>query len=144
MPVKAVQYDGIRLHDSGGGAASKYTLYSNIRVRGSNHIQTGLTPYSNHTANHNQTGFTLHSNRTANHIQTGFTPYSNHQQTGFRPYSNHTANQIQTGFTPYSNHTTNWIHTVLKPYGKPYSNRIDSDRTQAIRQTIFKQDSHRT
>ena len=38
--VKAVQYDGIRLHDSGGGDASKYTvaiLYSNIRVRESNH-----------------------------------------------------------------------------------------------------------
>ena len=40
VPVKAVQYGGIRLHDSGGGAASKYTvaiLYSNIRVRESNH-----------------------------------------------------------------------------------------------------------
>ena len=40
VPVKVVQYDGIRLHDSGGGAASKYTvatLYSNIRVHVSNH-----------------------------------------------------------------------------------------------------------
>ena len=40
MPVKAVQYDGLRLHDSGCRDASKYTvaiLYSNIRVRESNH-----------------------------------------------------------------------------------------------------------
>ena len=40
VPVKAVQYDGIRRHDSGGGAASKCTvaiLFSNIRVRESNH-----------------------------------------------------------------------------------------------------------
>ena len=38
--VKDVQYDGIRLHNSGGRAALKYTiafLYSNIRVRESNH-----------------------------------------------------------------------------------------------------------
>ena len=40
VPVKAVQYDGIRLHDSGGRDASKYAvaiLHSNIRVRESNH-----------------------------------------------------------------------------------------------------------
>ena len=47
VPVKAVQYDGIRLYDSGCGAASKYTvaiLYSNIRVRESNHNTNYMVP----------------------------------------------------------------------------------------------------
>ena len=73
-PRNAVRYDGIRLYDSGGGAASKYTLailYSNIRVRYPIHN-------TNNTIDH-----------IWNHIQTVLRPYG-------KPDSHRTANRIQT------------------------------------------------